>query len=139
MKLPFRLSQPRPADDDLKSPLAGDSLPKALLKIGVAIAIPGGLYALLALIIVPVIVRAMLRRAAHLAEADNHDTALAYLNWAARLGRKSALVHARRAEFHLGRGDRSAAQADVERALGFNAEHPLAQEVQAALAEPVGQ
>jgi len=135
MKLPFAGAKSRSPDDDLKSPLAGDSLPKALLKIGVAIAIPGGLYALLALVIAPLIVRWMLRRAEVARAAGDTDTALAYLNWSARLGRKSALVLARRADLHVERGDLAAAQVDVEKALAHNADHSLARQVHSAIRE----
>jgi Flp pilus assembly protein TadD len=133
MKLPFAGRQSAEPHDDLKSPLAGDSLPKALVKIGVAIAVPGGLYALLALVIAPLIVRWMLRRAEAVRAKGDTETALAYLNWAARLARKSALVRARRAALHHERGDRAAARADIEQALKHNPDHPLALEVRRSL------
>ena len=48
-----------PDADGLDSPLKGKSIPRIIVIVGVAIAIPGGVYVLAALVVLPL----MLRRA----------------------------------------------------------------------------
>jgi tetratricopeptide (TPR) repeat protein len=125
--------------DDLVSPLQGDSLLKIAVKVAVAIAIPGGLYVLAALVIAPVVARFFLKRADKRAATGDLDKALASANRAAFIGRRSADVHARRAAIHLERADLDAALADAARALDRNEDHALAHFVRAAALDQQGQ
>jgi tetratricopeptide (TPR) repeat protein len=125
--------------DDLVSPLQGDSLLKIVVKVVVAIAIPGGLYVLAALVIAPVVARFFLKRADKRAAAGDLDKALASANRAAFIGRRSADVHARRAAIHLERADMDAALADAARALERNEEHALAHFIRATALDRQGQ
>ena len=125
--------------DDLASPLKGDSILKIVVKVAVAIAIPGGLYVLAALVIAPVVARFFLRRADKRVAAGDLDKALASANRAAFIGRRSANVHARRAAIHLERSDLDAALADAGRALERNPENALAHYVQGAALDRQGQ
>jgi tetratricopeptide (TPR) repeat protein len=125
--------------DDLASPLKGDSIFKIIVKVAVAIAIPGGLYVLAALVIAPVIARFFLKQADKRTVAGDLDKALANANRAAFIGRRSADVHARRAAIHLERADLAAALADAGRALERNEANALAHFVRAAALDRQGQ
>lgn len=106
-----------PGEDDLASPLQGKSLTRVVVTIAVAIAVPGGLYLLAALVVLPIITRALLRRAEKRRQAGELQKALADANRAVRLSRSSATALAHRGLAHIHTGDLGAALADAERAI----------------------
>lgn len=108
---------PAASAEELSSPLHGKSLPRILLTIAIAIIVPGGLYVLAALVIVPVIVRFFLRRASRRIDEDNQKSALAHASRAVWLSRGSGAALAGRAALHLRLGDLDAALADAEQAV----------------------
>ena len=124
MNHPFTRKESDPTDD-LKSPLAESSIPSAIVKIVVAIAIPGGLYVLLALVVAPMVVRVLFRRAQKQQESET-EKAERLLTWAIRLSRGSATALARRALFRIHSGRIDAALVDAEKALEKQPGHALA-------------
>lgn len=107
----------RPGEDDMVSPLQGKSLSRVVATIAVAIVVPGGLYLLAALVVLPLITRRLLRRAEKRQQSGDLEKALVNANRAVRLNRKSATALAHRGMIHIHRGDLSAALADAEQAI----------------------
>jgi tetratricopeptide (TPR) repeat protein len=97
--------------------LQGKPLPRVLVTIGVAIAVPGGLYLLAALVLIPLVTRYMLRRADQRIDAGEMSKAMATANRAVTLSRKSATALAHRGLVHIQAGDLEAALADAEQAI----------------------
>lgn len=112
--------------DDLGSPLAGQPWHKVIIKIVVAIAIPGGVYVLAALVILPLIARLFLKRADKWREEGDAEKALKQAGRAVRFSRGSAGALIERASLHLAGGDLDAARADIERALKKQPDHEAA-------------
>jgi tetratricopeptide (TPR) repeat protein len=106
-----------PGEEDLVSPLQGKSLPRVVVTIAVAIAVPGGLYLLAALVVLPLITRYLLRRAEKRKESGELKKALTNANRAVRLSRKSATALAHRGLVHIEAGDLDSALADAELAI----------------------
>jgi tetratricopeptide (TPR) repeat protein len=106
-----------PGEEDLVSPLQGKSLPRVVVTIAVAIAVPGGLYLLAALVVLPLITRYLLRRADKRKESGELKKALKTANRAVRLSRKSATALAHRGLVHIEAGDLDSALTDAELAI----------------------
>lgn len=106
-----------PEADGLTSPLEGKSLPRIVVIIAIAIAIPGGIYVLAVLVILPLIARFMLRRANKRAQAGNYERAINNATAAVRASRGSARALVQRGELYLKHGDLEAALADAEKAI----------------------
>jgi tetratricopeptide (TPR) repeat protein len=113
----INLAEALGAEDGLRSPLAGKGLIRALVIIGIAIALPGGLYVLLAMIIAPNIARHFLKRSEHHLTQNQLDAAIEDMTRAVRVSRRSPHTLERRAVLYLQKGDLSAALVDAEAAL----------------------
>jgi tetratricopeptide (TPR) repeat protein len=134
---PLKALEPElgPADDDVVSPLKGKPLGTAITIIGVAVAIPGGLYVLLALVIAPLFIRGFLNTARRRREKGNLQDALDAATLAVRLKRKSATARAERALIYFELGQLDAAAADITHALERRPHLPLALYVAGRIAE----
>lgn len=134
------LGKPAPSSkpDDLTSPLEGKSVPRILITIAVAIAVPGGLYLLAALVIAPVVVRHLLRKAQERADEGALEKALANANRAVKLSRGSASALAHRGLVHLERGDPRAALDDASQAIAKNEDVALSYYVRALVHDRAG-
>ncbi|NDJ36647.1 MAG: hypothetical protein GYB64_18500 [Chloroflexi bacterium] len=127
-----------PDEDDIVSPLQGKSIPTALTIIGVAIAIPGGLYVLLALIAAPLFIRGFIRQAERALANDDHRRALELANLAVRLRGRSATARAQRALVYLAMGRHEDALADAQAALERRPHLPRARYVRAVIRDREG-
>ncbi len=125
--------------DGMGSPLAGKSWWRVITTIVVAIAIPGGLYVLAALVILPLIAKFFIRRSNKRTAAGDEQKALANANRAVKLSRNSpaALIH--RAELLLAQGDHKAALEDVQKSIKKKKKYAPAYYVRAKIAEAQGQ
>lgn len=126
-------------DDDAFSPLAGKSPLKVIITVVVAIAAPGGVAVLAALVIAPLIARRYLRRANKHATQGNRKRSVANANRAVWLSRNSAATVAQRAENHLQLGDLEAALDDVQRALRKDSQRALPYYVRASVYDQRGE
>lgn len=126
------------SDDGMGSPLAGKSWWRVIATIAIAIAIPGGLYVLAALVILPLIAKFFIRRSNRRTVAGDAQKALVNANRAVKLSRNSpaALIH--RAEILLAQGDDKAALEDVEKAIKRKKKYAPAYYVRAKIAEAQG-
>ena len=124
--------------DGMGSPLAGKSWWQVITTIVIAIAIPGGLYVLAALVILPLIAKLFIRRSNRHTAVGEAEKALANANRAVKLSRNSptALIH--RAELLLAQGDGKAALEDVQKAIKRKKKYAPAYYVRAKIAEAQG-
>ena len=128
------------ADDDRPaSPLRGLSAGKIALAIGTAIALPGGLYVLAALVIAPLIARRMLKRASERVGDGELKKALSSANRAVWVSRGNTSALAQRAAIQLERGELKAALEDAQRALKRNPDSVRARLVRALIYEEYGE